>query len=72
MELGDLQHFLNQRAFKLSISQALDIAIHIIKGLAYLHSKGVIHRDIKPGNILLTNTKAGPVAKIAGFLFLSF
>jgi serine/threonine protein kinase len=38
----------------LKIEDALDIAIQVAEGLAEAHSRGVIHRDIKPGNIMLT------------------
>src|SRR5262249_8676005 len=47
---------------KLSVSDALHIVLDIAHALEYLHSRNFIHRDIKPGNILITKTG---VAKLA-------
>jgi serine/threonine-protein kinase len=35
-------------------SSVLRIAVQLSRAVEYLHSEGVVHRDIKPGNIMLT------------------
>ncbi len=42
----------------LSMDQVLRHGIEICEGLEQAHRKGVVHRDLKPGNIMLTKTGA--------------
>ena len=61
---GEALNKVMAREKKLSVERALQIAEEIATALDYAHSQGVTHRDIKPGNILIT--KDGH-AKIADF-----
>ena len=37
----------------LPASQAVDVALQLGEALAYLHAHGVVHHDVKPGNVLV-------------------
>ncbi len=43
-----------QRVGALPVDIALFIVLQIAKALEYAHGKGVVHRDIKPGNIMIS------------------
>jgi Tol biopolymer transport system component len=48
----------------LETKEATDIAIQIAHGLAEAHGHGIIHRDVKPANILITKSD---IAKVVDF-----
>jgi serine/threonine protein kinase/Tol biopolymer transport system component len=52
MELVEGQT-LREKKSSTSYKQALDIGIQLAEGLAAAHEKGVVHRDIKPDNIMI-------------------
>jgi len=63
MEGGDLQRLTREKT--LSLKQALHYTEQVCAGLRHAHKHGIIHRDIKPQNLLLTKDR--DVVKIADF-----
>ena len=66
IEGGSLNVLLADRGRLTAPSVAL-LAVQIARGLAAAHGQGVIHRDLKPDNVLVVRTGDGDVAKIVDF-----
>lgn len=52
VEGGSLEEFLEERG-ALPVDEACRLGEQVTAALAYIHGRGVIHRDLKPGNVLL-------------------
>ncbi len=44
---------------RLTVDQAVELAIQLADGLEYAHALGITHRDLKPANVLLEQSSAG-------------
>ncbi len=70
MELleGDTLAELLDREGKLSVERTLRIGKHILRGVGHAHGLGVVHRDLKPRNIMLVSHLDDPeFAKVLDF-----
>ena len=51
----------------LPVPMAVRMIYQLLSALAYAHDKGFVHRDIKPGNLLVTQIEAKKSVKLADF-----
>lgn len=60
-----LVRFCEQR--RLPLRERLELFIRICEGVQHAHQKGVIHRDLKPGNILVSEVDGRALPRIIDF-----
>jgi len=54
IEMEYVKSALAAMQFPLETNQAVEIVKGVAEGLRYAHEQGIVHRDIKPGNIMIT------------------
>ena len=64
-EFGNLRKFFNKR--ELSTELKIQLMAQMADGIAHLHANNIIHRDVKPENILIQRRGDFPIVKISDF-----
>jgi serine/threonine protein kinase len=64
-ELGNLLQLLQTKP--LSLNQRYTLLANLLEGIRFIHSQNIIHRDIKPQNILIVNREENYIPKITDF-----
>lgn len=62
-----LKNFISEKGKKLTIQREVSLSKDIAAGLAYIHRRQIIHRDLCGDNILLKFATEMPTAKISDF-----
>ena len=55
------------RDHRLSLDERVALFIRVCEGVQHAHHKGVVHRDLKPGNLLVDTVDGRPAPKIIDF-----
>ena len=58
---GNLEELIQKKDEELPWSLRISLALDVAKGLAYLHSRGMFHRDLTSKNILIRNSSGNKI-----------
>lgn len=64
---GSVDDLMNEHGGRLPLDVAKPIMLQALEGMAYAHNKNLIHRDLKPPNLLLEGTPRRWITKVSDF-----
>src|SRR5262249_54085064 len=65
VEGAPLTDYCDQR--RLSVQARLGLFVSVCQAVQHAHQKGIIHRDLNPGNVLVTEVDGKPTPKVIDF-----
>jgi serine/threonine protein kinase len=70
VEMGSLDDLIHLQG-RVAEAQVLEVAIQIARGLNAAHQQGLIHRDVKPGNILFADAHTAKIVDFGLAIFMA-
>jgi serine/threonine protein kinase len=64
---SDLFDYLSAREFNLGENRVREISYQLALGIKYLHSYGIVHRDLKLENVMMSDTTDQSIPKLVDF-----
>jgi len=67
IENGETLSSLIKRSGRLPVNRALRLISHTASALGHAHRRGIVHRDVKPANVMVIHDDHGEKAKLTDF-----